>query len=564
MTDHKDYATLYRISRAVNSSLNLPEVLQLILDTALNAVGAAIGWISVREGDYLHLQAVRGVDRHLVKKTMVLGEGITGTVAQTGKTFYAQDVASVANYYKVDSAIRSELALPLLAFGDVVGVLNIELVKIDGLSEADRELLSDFAAEAGSAVKNALQFGEASGAQERLTAELAEKVRSLEAVGEISRAVSSSLELAEVLDIIMHRVAEHVPAGFCQLLLYDADSDMLHIYEPRNTTKKIWRYSHVRPGEGISGWVAQHRTPLLIADVAQDHRYVPFFDETKAEMAVPLVKDDRLIGVINMESFQLNAFTQKHLKWVMLLANHAVIAIENARLYDNLKKTRDQVVLNERLATVGEVASDLLHWVANKVGIIPRAVENARAESPEAATILDTYLEMMDRNARTVLSLKKEMLGKRESLILESLALLPLVTSVTEELDVRAPLQLRITCLQNNIKVKADHAQLVKVVQYLVENGLDSMTDQSDGTLVVQIQQRGKRVMIEVVDTGCGISQEHISQVFNSFFTTKQAGASTGMGLWFAYRAMQKMDGSIEVVSELGEGTTFRIYLPMA
>jgi signal transduction histidine kinase len=565
MSTPDNLATLYKICRAVNRSLDLDEVLGLILDSALNAVHGSIGWISLAEADQLRLVVVRGVARGQVREILAMGEGVTGLAAQTRRFYYAPDVTREKNYYQVSPAIRAELAVPLVAGNELLGVLNVESTQPDSFSPEAIELLGAFAEEAAQAIRNALNFGLVNQSLARTNRELAERVKHLQALADITAALNASLDLDRVLHLVIEHAALSVPAPFCQILLYAAAEGVLKVYLPALAHYPDLQRMTVRLGEGITGRVAQECRPIIVPDVLQDQRYVAFLTETRSEMAAPLLKGDKLVGVINVESFQANAFQERHLETLTNLAQQAVVAIENARLYEDLKKTQAQLLLNERLTTVGEIASDILHWVANKVAIIPRTIENIRVRTPHRDASLEEDLDIIDRNARSVLKLKQEILGRNEKSVLGPVALVPLVEQVVAEFHPPGHVTLEQVVTDSTALVAtADTAQLTKVLHYLLENGIDSVPPGKKGLVRIGVRREHGQCCIEIEDNGCGIAPEHLTKLFDTFFTTKAQQGGTGMGLWFAYRTMKRMQGGITVQSEVGKGTKFKIMLPEA
>ena len=169
----------------------------------------------------------------------------------------------------------------------------------------------------------------------------------LRALLETTKAITSELDLNKVLNLILQRGKELTNADTRALLLVDKD-------------QKLWTKKLIGPhkeeedrytiDEGITGWVARNKEPLLVPDVSSDERYIEWTPETKSELAVPMLYGKKLIGVLNVESFQLGAFEKSDCELLTALAGHAAIAIENARLYEELHK---QVKIVDSLNKVG-------------------------------------------------------------------------------------------------------------------------------------------------------------------------------------------------------------------
>src|SRR5262245_28866455 len=255
-----------------------------------------------------------------------LGEGIVGTAAQLRQAVFVPDVTQDPRYRAAFPGVRAELAIPLLQRDRLVGLLNIEGPDPRAFHADARTALELLASHLAVAIENATLYRET-----RWYAGL------LATLYEIGKETASILEL----DALLHRVAQVVRQvidyeTFGILLLDEARGELV--------LKEAVSYgappekTRIRLGEGLSGTAALTKQPILVGDVRTDPRYLPLLPETRSELVVPLVHKDRVVGVFDLESPALDRFTEEHVKVLTPLASQMAGAIENARLYDELRR----------------------------------------------------------------------------------------------------------------------------------------------------------------------------------------------------------------------------------
>lgn len=273
------------------------------------------------------------------------GEGIVGAAAQLRQVVFVPDVQQDPRYVALSPGVRAELAIPLLQRDKLVGVINIEGPEAEAFSADAQVALRVLARHLAAAIENATLYRET-----RWYAGL------LGTLYEIGKETASILDLDELL----HRVAESVKRvidyEIFGILLLEPGGDELVL-------RKSVRYgsygakTRIRLGQGLCGTAALLKQPILVGNVLEDPRYLPLIPETRSELVVPLVHKDRLVGVFDLESSVLHRFTEEHVKMLTLLASQVAVAIENARLVEELK--RRDARLNKELAIAGQVQHGL-------------------------------------------------------------------------------------------------------------------------------------------------------------------------------------------------------------
>jgi phosphoserine phosphatase RsbU/P len=272
-----------------------------------------------------------------------VGEGIVGAAAAAREPVFAPDVARDPRYITGAAGVAAELALPLVHRDRLVGVLNIEAASAAAFSDEIRAALGVLAGHLAIAIENATLHRET-----RWYAGL------LAILYDIAQETASILDL----DLLLHRVAELVKRvidyEMFGILLVDPATQDLVLREAVSYGATRERY-RIKAGTGLSGAAVASKQPILVDDVSADRRYLPLIAETRSELVVPLVHKDKVVGVFDLESTALGAFNDEHLKVLTPLASQVAVAIENARLYEELR-SRDR-----RHAREMKIAAEIQH-----------------------------------------------------------------------------------------------------------------------------------------------------------------------------------------------------------
>ena len=269
-----------------------------------------------------------------------IGEGVVGAAAAAREPVFVPDVARDPRYITAAPGVAAELAIPLVHRDRLVGVLNIEAADAAAFSEEVRTALGVLAGHLAIAIENATLHRET-----RWYAGL------LAILYDIGKETASILDL----DLLLHRVAELVKRvidyEMFGILLVDPATQDLVLREAVSYGAARERH-RIKAGTGLCGAAVASKQPILVDDVRADPRYLPLIAETRSELVVPLVHKDRVLGVFDLESTALGAFNDGHLKVLSPLASQVAIAIENARLYEELR-SRDILRAREMKIAAG-------------------------------------------------------------------------------------------------------------------------------------------------------------------------------------------------------------------
>lgn len=431
----------------------------------------------------------------------------------------------------------------------------------------------------------------------------------------VTSEINAGLELDSILETVLRAMDELFGFRHSLILLLDDSGEGLRVaasrgYEPKRLGARVpW-------GVGPIGVAAKRRKVVRVSNLGQQRAYLenvrsrmeregelsdlarleakldlPGLPDAESQIAIPLQIKNTLVGVFFVESRERRVFGEREESLVGIVANHAAASIHNARLYETLEervreRTRElaeaqaQLLQSAKMASLGDLVAGIAHDMNSPLGSIhanadlaERAVAIVRESISEAArdTKLGRALEALEQSSRTTLVASERILAIVRTL--RQFARLDEAerkrANLHEGLD--ATLELLHHRLIENITVVKDYGELPEMVCYpnrlnqmfmhLMVNAIEAM-DQG-GTLTLRTGREGDRAVVEICDTGVGIEPEIRDRIFDPGFTTKGVGVGLGLGLAISYRIVQDHRGEIEVVSSPGEGSRFRVRLPI-
>jgi phosphoserine phosphatase RsbU/P len=346
-TDTELLSTLFELGREVTSVLDLDDLLAKIpqLIARLTRFSAFSVYLLDERRQDLKIAYAIGYPQDAVSTwRLPLGEGVVGTAVQEGRPILVNDIRKEARYKGPLRNMLSQLAVPVRRKGKVIGALNLLNEAEGAFTSQDEALLRQFAAHVAVAIENARLFE-----YER------HYIDTLETLAEIGREMSSILDLDTLLTRIAGLTKRLIDYRTFGILLLDESTSELEM-------KLAVRYGkgaeskHIRLGEGLVGWSAQYKEPVLVSDVSQDPRYLNLVPDVRSELVIPMLIKDRCIGVFDLESPELDAFTKEHKELLTLLASQAAVAIDNARLYDEVRRNEERIEKELRFAQRVQVA----------------------------------------------------------------------------------------------------------------------------------------------------------------------------------------------------------------
>jgi phosphoserine phosphatase RsbU/P len=323
-------ATLAEIGEEVNASLDLDEVLAhaaVLIKRHIDYEMFGVLMVDA-DGAYLTHRFAIGYPPGLAENLRVpIGQGITGTAARTGHAVRVSDVSRDPRYINAVDSVRSELAVPLMFRGKCVGVLDIQSRHLDYFTKEQQNILSVLANRLAVAIENA-----------RLFQQVRTQAETLLVLNEVSREISSILDVEALLRRAAELVKRVIDYQILSIMLYDEEQQAFRHRLDVKHGQRVQGKLRAAATEGIVGAAATTREPVLVPDVTADPRYLMVNPETRSELAIPMMHKGKVIGVLDLESPQLNYFTDDHVQTLSILAANLAVSLENARLYEQVAK----------------------------------------------------------------------------------------------------------------------------------------------------------------------------------------------------------------------------------
>jgi GAF domain-containing protein len=535
-------------SRILSGDFDMESILDEILATSLELIGSSIGQLLLRDGDELVVMATTGQEE-VGQFRVRVDDSVSGLAVIEKRAINVPDVrvGKFVRLYKpvLGGGMRSELVVPLLEEERVFGVLNVESDKVGAFNRHDEELLTALAGQAAITIRNARLYKEVEVLRE-IGTEILDRVFAVD----------------EVLNLILRRGLDLIGAQFGQVLLTEGAHLVIEA-----TTGQERRGTKVEIADCISGLAVLEKRPINAPDIRQDkfaQLYKKYLgEEMRSELVVPMIEKNEVIGVINIESRELNAFDRHDEELLMALAGQAAIAIRNAQRYEEVERARHK----EKLAAIGELYGDLVHRMSNPMGAIrawAQFVESERCDLLREDGELGEALEEIKANAEKVMDMITQLRRDSQEIQVESVDIKSLLYIALEGVEIPPSVRL-IERVGDPLPPVQANRRMVSLFANLLSNALEAMP--TGGTLEVgaEVANGGQEVQLWVRDTGRGIPDYLQGEVFKPYFSTKKdKGLSHGLGLWWAKLYLEGLGGSIDFQSQSGEGSRFIVRLPVS
>lgn len=376
---------------------------------------------------------------------------------------------------------------------------------------------------------------------------------------EASKNINSSLDLEKVLTLILDTAIKSI----------DADRGTLYLVD--EFKKELWskvlqgdNMVEIRlpVGKGLAGFVAEKGETINIPDAYNDSRFNPDVDKktgyrTHNMLCMPMKnKDKKIIGVFQLLNKKEGAFGKEDEQFIDALSAHASVAIENARL-------AQEMVKSERLSAVGRMASTIIHDIKNPMGTLRvyAQVMKKKSGNEEAAKLADEMIHQVDRfvnMTQEILDFTKGVTSLNITEINFGEVMEGVLQFIEKDLTKNNIELERTTKFEG--KVKLDQEKIVRVFYNIASNARDAMP--KGGKLKVKTEKSDGFVKIEFTDSGTGMPDEVKKRLFEPFMTYgKKHG--TGLGMAIVKKVIDDHKGKIEIESEIGKGTTIRIFFPL-
>ena len=581
------------VLRVISSSPGeLEPVFQAILANATRICAAEFGNLYLREGDALRILAGHNVPPALFeahhKRGLIRPPPDTplGDVLRDKRVAQVADLSTTRAYAERHPAvvpvelggIRTAVNVPMIKDDELVGVIAIFRQEVQPFTEKQVALLTNFAAQAVIAIENARLLNEL----RARTSELTRSVEELRALGEVSQAVNSTLDLQNVLDTIVARAAQISGTEAGAIYVLDEQQKEFQLSATSGMSDDMIaavRNMHAEISAAV-GLLTETHEPSQTADLrdlpSTAVNEVILRAGYRARLLVPLVRSGKVVGALVVRRKVPGEFPTNTVELLKTFATQSVLAIQNARLFAEIEdKSRQLAEASQHKSQFLANMSHELRTPLNAIiGLTDMMVGNAARFGTEKA--LEPLRRVLNAGRHLlalindILDLSKIEAGRME-LHLESFALAPLIDGViktVEPLAAKNGNQVAVHCDAAIGTMHADQMRLRQALLNLMSNA-NKFTDR--GTISIdarQGQENGRDwIKLAVTDTGIGMTPEQIGKLFQEFAQASSSTASkyggTGLGLVISQRFCQMMGGDITVESEVGRGSTFTIRLPI-
>src|SRR5438094_3211269 len=533
----RELSFLHEVAQLASSARDWDEMLRIVIGRTTDAMGAEVSslYLHERSDGVLRLVATNGLNRGGIgRATLRVGEGIVGWVANARVPLAARDVRSEPRWKWVpevdEKRFTSMLSVPVIARDEVIGVMNVQTVEQRDFGREEIDFLQTIANQVAGIIEKG-----------RLQRESDRKLREVSALFEVSNVLTSTLDLDEVLSLVVDRLVRVYPGASGAILLREEGED-----RERSRSGELQR-------------TATHAAHRAIAE----RRPIVAFDH----IAMPLIANDRLLGAVVLQVPDYKEFLEEEVRFVGALANQAALAIDKASLYALARKTTESLRELERARS--DFVAVVTHDLRTPLSVIRGHLEtlaqrNGPSKLPisEATSQVERLDQLVDRILAGVRSDRPELSLRRTRFDLRA--------TVTAALKEVAPMARRHKLsgprAGQPVFVRGDRRRTAEVVAGLVHNATKYAPQ---GTrIAVKIERADDRAIVRVQDQGRGVPPNERSRIFEPY--ARGAGndevPGSGIGLFASRRVVEGQGGDIWVEDppDGGGGAVFAFTLPLA
>jgi len=348
---------LLEVSDVMATSLDLDTTLRRVAEVVRKVIDYEIFAILLlnEKTQELRFRFQVGYPAEFAERSRIkVGEGVTGLAVQLRQAILIDDVTQDSRYIAAVPNVCSELAVPLTTKNRVIGVIDLEARHQNYFTEEHKRLLTLIASRMAAGIENA-----------QLYTRTTKQARILLLLNEIARELTSILNLDELFGRIAELLQRLIDFQIFSILLLDSSGEKLQHRFSLRFNENVHVKHEIPLGRGLVGQAAQTRQAILVPDVSKDPRYIEGNAETRSELTVPLIYKDKVIGVLDLEHTRRGFFTDDHRRTMTTLAAQVAIAIENARLYEEI--ARQERRLERDLALARELQTRLLPQVLPQI-----------------------------------------------------------------------------------------------------------------------------------------------------------------------------------------------------
>ena len=551
--------SLYRISSLLSDTDDPKVALNFIVKEIVRVLRPNTASISLLNPDSqrLELEVTEGLPASAVNVTLEIGQGLTGWVALHGETLIVPDVRKDKRYVCIKDSIRSEMVVPMIDRGSIIGVVNVNSEQVGAFDAQSHKILKLLTNEATRVVT-----------QLWLIRQLRTKANQLETLVNVSQNIVGELASDDILRGLAKEGRKLMDCQCCAVFLLDPDQTHLELHSMVGRQGPVDVINRLAINTSAMGTAIVRRKQIEVSNLAfteeNDFQHVIQQQGLVSMLASPIIYKERVVGVLNAYTDRQQRFNNDEKKIFTTLSRLGAIAIQNARLYSRIFSSEEALRRNEKLTTLGMLAAEIAHEIRNPLTVIKLlfdsldlefSLEDARQRDVE---VIGEKLDHLEEIVGRVLNFGRNRDGLHARYDLNAL-LEDTLRLVRHKLQ-QQKIGLEYTPHTAPIFVDVHKGQIQQVALNLILNAVQAMPD--GGHIYISTQAKPEMAAFTVRDSGPGIPQAIQSSIFESFLTNRADG--TGLGLSISKRIMRGHRGNIELIQSDQNGSCFRAWLPVS
>ena len=565
--DIQRHATLLKAAahaaKNITTILDPYELFQRTVDIICDEFGFYYAGVFLLDDkkQYAVLRAGRGeAGRAMINeghKLAVGGNSMIGASIANRQGRIALDVGHEAVFFENPHLpkTRSEMALPLIVVDDVIGALTVQSTEEAAFHDEDIAALQTMADQLAIAIQNS-----------NLHRQAERRSRLLKAANRVGKEVTSILDLEKLLPQTVNIICESYGLYYAGVFLLDVAGEYAVLRAGYGKAgKAMVAEGHklkVGTDSMIGACIAMGEARIAL-DVGEEHVHFknPHLPHTRSEMALPLIYGGKALGAVTIQSSEEHAFSEDDITTLLTMAEHLAVAINNARLIDELKEAHSEILRNKVFEALTTASTEAIHWIGNKTLPISLTVTRLREEIADGKVDIESLkedLDMVSESAAQIIQVKEQLIGAVREMKPRPILIADVLRSAARQRGIS----------ENVLKVKidpaaeyviADSTQLTRALGNILQNASEAGAK----SLVVSVRPTEERGILEIdiEDDGAGMDEETMQKAWSPFFTTHGV-AHHGLGLPAAMHVVSQSQGRIALVSEQGRGTTVAMFMP--
>ncbi len=489
-------------------------------------------------------------------KLAVGGNSMIGASIANREGRIALDVGAEAVFFENPHLpkTRSEMALPLIVGDDVIGALTVQSIEEAAFHEEDIAALQTMADQLAIAIQNS-----------NLHRQAERRSRLLKAANRVGKEVTSILDLEQLLPQTVNIICEAYGLYYAGIFLLDPAGEYAVLRAGYGKAgKAMVAEGHklkIGTDSMIGACIAMSEARIAL-DVGEEHVHFknPHLPHTRSEMALPLIYGGKALGAVTIQSSEERAFGEDDVTTLLTMAEHLAVAINNARLIDELNEAHNEILRNKVFEALTTASTEAIHWIGNKTLPISLTIARLREEIADGNIEVESLkedLDMIAESAAQIIQVKEQLIGAVREMRPRPVLLADVLhTAMIQHGIPQKMLKLKIDPAA--AYVVADSTQLTRALGNILQNAAEAGAK----SIVVAARPSDERSVleIEIEDDGAGMNEEVMQKVWSPFFTTRGI-THHGLGLPAAMHVVSQSQGRIALVSKEGRGTAVVLFL---